>query len=124
MSKDKVRDLKSVKAFAESVADAPVMDVTPTTPLTPLTPPQVHNPPAQEKMQEADRMTLELAKSRRETALAQAKEALAKNETADLAYKYVVLQLYMKYGLTTSDAISEAGDIVRGEAVQQAPQGR
>lgn len=72
--------------------------------------------PAQEKMSEVDRMALELAKSRRETALAEAKTALAQNEKAELAYKYVVLQLYMKYGLTEVDALTEAGDIVRGGA--------
>ena len=77
--------------------------------------------PAPEKMAEVDRMALELAKSRRETALAEAKTALAQNEKADLAYKYVVLQLYMKYGLTEADAITEAGDIVRGGAKVQAP---
>lgn len=117
MSKEKVRDLKSAKAFAEATADAPVVDAAP-----PVAPAPVPGPvPAvQEKMQEQDRMALELAKSRRETALAQAKESLAKNETADLAYKYVVLQLYMKYGLNANDAISENGDIVRGGAVQPA----
>lgn len=73
----------------------------------------VPNPPS-EKMAEVDRMALELAKSRRETALAEAKTALAHNEKAELAYKYVVLQLYMKYGLTETDAITESGDIVRG----------
>lgn len=72
--------------------------------------------PVQEKMADVDRMALELAKSRRETALAEAKTALAQNEKADLSYKYVVLQLYMKYGLTEADAITESGDIVRGGA--------
>lgn len=70
--------------------------------------------PAPAKLAEVDRMALELAKSNRKTALAQAEKALAQNETADLAYKYVVLQLYMKYGLTEADAITEAGEIVRG----------
>jgi len=111
MSKDKVRELKN--AAAVEPASIPVVNVAPA-PVAPA---------VQEKMQESDRMSLELAKSRRETALAQAKEALAKNETADLAYKYVVLQLYMKYSLTADDAISEAGDIVRGGAVAPA-QGR
>jgi hypothetical protein len=41
---------------------------------------------------------------------------IGQNETSELAYKYVVLQLYMKYGLTEADAISEAGDILRGGA--------
>jgi hypothetical protein len=74
------------------------------------------------KMAEEDRLALELAKSRRETALAVAKEALAKNENADLAYKYVVLQLYMKYGLSAQDALSEDGSIVRGGATAAAAQ--
>lgn len=77
--------------------------------------------PAQERMADVDRMALELAKSRRETALAEAKTALAQNEKSELAYKYVVLQLYMKYGLTEADAITEAGEIVRGGARAQAP---
>lgn len=108
-------------ASVDNVVDLPA---TPATPPTPPSPPAAQAaPPVQEKMAEQDRMALELAKSKRETALAQAKEALAKNETADLAYKYVVLQLYMKYGLNANDAISENGDIVRGGAAQQ-PQGR
>ena len=68
------------------------------------------------KLAEIDRMALELAKANRKTALAQAEKALAQNETADLAYKYVILQLYMKYGLTEADAITEAGEIVKGGA--------
>ncbi len=72
------------------------------------------------RLQEVDRLALELAKSKRQTALAEAKTALANNENAELAYKYVVLQLYMKYGLTERDAINEAGEILKDGAVQQA----
>ncbi len=72
-----------------------------------------------EKLQETDRLALELAKANRKTALANAEKAIAQNETADLAYKYVILQLYMKYGLTEQDAISEQGEILRGGAVKQ-----
>ena len=72
-----------------------------------------------ERLQESDRMALELAKANRKTALANAEKAIAQNETADLAYKYVILQLYMKYGLTEQDAISEQGEILRGGAVKQ-----
>lgn len=79
--------------------------------------------PPQPKLMDVDRMTLELARSRRLTALAEAKTALAQSETAELAYKYVVLQLYMKYGLTDADAVSEAGDIIKGGALQR-PQGQ
>lgn len=72
-----------------------------------------------EKLSDLDRMTLELSKQQRQTALAEAKAALAQNEKAELAYKYVVLQLYMKYGLTEADAINENGDIMRGGALPQ-----
>jgi hypothetical protein len=68
---------------------------------------------------DVDRMALELARCRRQTALAEAKTALAQSETAELSYKYVVLQLYMKYGLTDADAVSEAGDIIKGGALQR-----
>lgn len=71
-----------------------------------------------EKLSDVDRMALELAKNNRKLALAQAEKALAQNETAELGYKYIVLKLYMKYGLTESDAISESGEIMRGGAVQ------
>jgi hypothetical protein len=82
-------------------------------------------PAPQEKLADVDRMALELAKSKRETALAEAKTALANNEKADLAYRYVVLQIYMKYGLTEADALTEGGDVVRGGAlVKPAPQAK
>ncbi len=69
-----------------------------------------------QKISELDRMALELSKSNKKVALAQAEKALAQNETAELAYKYIVLQLYMKYKLTEQDAINENGDILRGGA--------
>lgn len=69
-----------------------------------------------EKISEVDRMALELSKSNKKVALAQAEKAVAQNETAELAYKYIVLQLYMKYKLTEQDAINENGDILRGGA--------
>ena len=74
---------------------------------------------AANKLQEVDRLALELAKQRRLTALAEAKTALAQNENAELSYKYVILQLYMKYGLTSADAINENGDIIKGGAKPQ-----
>lgn len=110
MSKEKVRDIKSV-VQPTPVANVPVEATVDTA--VPPTPPQ-------EKMSETDRMQLELAKARRQTALAQAEKALAQNETAELNYKYVILQLYMKYGLSQVDAISENGDIVRGGAAAYA----
>lgn len=86
-------------------------------------PVEVPAPPAAptERLHEVDRLALELAKSKRQTALAEAKTALANNDNAELSYKYVVLQIYMKYGLTEADAITEAGEVLRGGAVN-APQ--
>lgn len=71
-----------------------------------------------ETLSDIDKMALELAKSRRQTVLAQAEKALAQNESAELAFKYVVLQLYMKYNLTEQDAINEQGEILRGGAAK------
>lgn len=75
-------------------------------------------PPPQEKLSEVDRLSLDLAKSKRQTALSEAKTALANNEKVELEFKYLVLQLYFKYGMTEKDALSEAGDIIRGGAIQ------
>lgn len=72
------------------------------------------------KLQEIDRMALELAKANRRTALAKAETALAQNENAELSYKYIVLQIYMKYGLTEQDAIAETGEIIKGGATPKA----
>ena len=103
MSKDKV---KAVPVPVSVPVDSPV---------------QVMAPPPVPRLAEVDRMALELAKSKRQTALAEAKTALANNDNAELSYKYVVLQLYMKYGLTDRDAISEAGEILKDGAIQQQP---
>lgn len=71
-----------------------------------------------ERLSEVDRLTLELAKSKRQTALAEAKTAFANNENAELGYKYMVVQLFMKYSLNESDSINENGVIVRGGAIK------
>ena len=71
-----------------------------------------------EMLQDIDKMALELAKSRRLIALAQAEKALAQSETAELSYKYTVLQIYRKYNLNNDDALNEDGKILRGGAKQ------
>jgi len=75
--------------------------------------------PSVKKLSDVDRLTLELAKMKRQVAVAEAKAALAANENAELGYKYTVLQLYLKYGLTEVDAITEAGDIIPGGALSR-----
>ncbi len=69
-----------------------------------------------EKISEIDRLSLDLSKTKRELALSDAKTAIANSEKAELSYRYFILKLYMKYGLTESDAITEGGDIIRGGA--------
>jgi hypothetical protein len=92
---------------------------TSTTLENPTETPDVPHTPVQERMSEEDRLTLELIKEKRATALESAKLALANNEKAELAYKYCVLQLYMKYHLTAADALNESGEIIRGGAIPQ-----
>jgi hypothetical protein len=70
----------------------------------------------EEKLSDVDRLTLDLAKSQRQTALAEAKAALANHEKVELMYKYITLQIFMKYKLTNQDTITEAGVIERGGA--------
>lgn len=100
----------------ENVTPQQAPDVTSATPPTPVV-------NEVEALSDVDRLSLELAKSARFTAVAEAKAALANQEKADISYKYVVLQLYMKYGLTPADAIKETGEILRGGALPQPPQG-
>lgn len=69
-----------------------------------------------EKLQDSDREALTLAKINKQMANLNAEKAVSQSQTAEINYKYVVLQLYMKYGLTQDDAINEDGTIVRGGA--------
>lgn len=111
MSKDKTKKPQpEVVLDGAPEANAPVPNSTPA----------VVAPTAAPKMflLEADKLALDLAKEQRKTALAEAKTALANNEKAELSFKYVVLQLYMKYGLTDRDAISEQGEIIKDGAVR------
>jgi len=100
----------------ESSAEAPTTNVN-GVPLGSVVPMTV--PGAPSRLTDMDRMALELARQQRLTTLAEARAAVAQTEKSELAYKYVVLQLYMKYGLTDADAISEAGDIIKGGALPQ-----
>lgn len=122
MSKDKKRNPQPVVDAEVVLSNDPVPAAAPAPPVTAngvqvgtVVPAPVA--PTYQKLLDIDRMALELARQQRMTALAEARTAMANNEKADLAYKYVVLQLYMKYGLTDADAISETGDIVRGGAL-------
>lgn len=63
---------------------------------------------------EEDRLKIELAKIKRQNAILNAQKAMAQSETAELAFKYTVLQVYMKYGLDSNDTIDDnTGQISR-----------
>jgi hypothetical protein len=113
---------KEKKVQAQAHVDAAPTDLA--TVAAPSAPPAPVLSAAPERMSDVDKLSLDLIRTKRQTALAEAKTALANNEKSELEYKYLVLQLYMKYGLTAEDAISETGEIVRGGARQQRPQGQ
>lgn len=70
--------------------------------------------PPQESLSDVDKVTLENGKLTRKLALSKAETALAENNAAEATYKYLILQLYMKYGMTQMDAIDDNGNILRG----------
>lgn len=67
----------------------------------------------QEKLDNSDIQALEIAKLNRKVALKEAEKALAENKSAELAYHYLVLQMYLKYGLSVNDSLDEQGNIKR-----------
>lgn len=68
-----------------------------------------------ESISEADKVVFELAKMQRKIALANAEKALAQNESSEAGYRYLVLQLYVKYKMNTEkDKLNEDGSIIRG----------
>ena len=70
----------------------------------------------EDKLQEQDRVSLEFAKMNKKMATLMLEKAAAQNEAAEVSYKYLVLQIYMKYGLSPKDGIDENGNIIRGDS--------
>lgn len=68
-----------------------------------------------EFLSDQDKHALDLVKMKRALALANAEKALAQNESAELQYNNLVLQLTLKYSLNEKDLITEQGEIVRGK---------
>jgi len=66
-----------------------------------------------ERLEDADKAALDLAKSKRETAIANAKLAVSQSETADLTYNNLVLRFAVKYRLSDGDLLGEDGTITR-----------
>jgi len=65
------------------------------------------------QLSEEDKHALTLSIANRKISMLQAEKALAQHELSEMNYKYFIMQLYMKYGLTSSDTFTEAGEIVR-----------
>lgn len=102
----------------DSATEPTVDNVTVVPPVPPAPPPP---PPPQETLLPEDKQVLEKAKLQRQLAVKEAEKALAENNAAELQYKYLILQLYMKYGMTALDALDEQGNIHRN--YQQKQQG-
>lgn len=66
-----------------------------------------------ERLTDADKAVLDLAKAKSELALANAKTALAQSEAAQLSCHNVILQLAIKYHLSDGDTINDDGSIKR-----------
>lgn len=82
-------------------------------------PVQAPSPTKPEKLSDIDKLTLDLAKQKRATALAEAKTAVSANDLAESQFKYVILSLYRKYNLNDEDGLAEDGSIVYNEAAQK-----
>jgi hypothetical protein len=67
-----------------------------------------------ERIIENDKLTIDLAKSKVETAIASVNAAKSALEAAEMTYRYMVLQLFNKYDLTSQDSITNEGVIQRG----------
>lgn len=65
-------------------------------------------------MEETDKAILSQAVLNRKVALLQAEKILAQHELAEMTFKYIKIQLFMKYGLNANDQITENGDIIKG----------
>jgi hypothetical protein len=79
--------------------------------------PGVTAAPAAERLSDADMLSLERANNKRQLALSNAKAATSEAEAAELTYKTLILQLFLKHGLTQEDVINPDGTIRRGAKV-------
>jgi hypothetical protein len=75
------------------------------------------NPPVKvemvERLSDADKATLDLAKVKKELALEKARTSVAQSELSEVTYNNIILQLALKYGLKDGDNIETDGSIKR-----------
>jgi hypothetical protein len=63
-----------------------------------------------------DKLVLNLAKTKRQLAQQTLETAQAKAESSEIAFRYTILQIYRKYGLSDADQINdETGQIIFGK---------
>lgn len=72
-----------------------------------------------EKLSDQDCFALEKAKMNKSLAETELKASQLQNTAADLQFKNVVLQLYMKYGMSQNDAFDEQGNIHRNVKMEK-----
>lgn len=67
------------------------------------------------RLSDGDMLALERAGNKRALADAHAKQAIAESENAELQYKNVVMQLFLKYGLSDKGSFAQDGTITRAK---------
>jgi len=67
----------------------------------------------EEFVSKEDMNTLSTIKSNLEKLMLESKLAISRCDFEDLKYKYTITQIYLKYGLKTSDKINDDGRIAR-----------
>jgi len=80
---------------------------------TVTTPEPVAVPTEPTCISDADALALERARMHLKLITKDSERALAENKSAEMQYKYLVLQVYLKYGLKENDALDEQGNIHR-----------
>lgn len=66
-----------------------------------------------ERLSDEDMLAVERSNNKRQLALATAKAAASDAELAEAQYKSLVLQLFLKYGLSAEDLINADGTVKR-----------
>jgi len=66
----------------------------------------------EKKITEEDRLTIELAKSNKKIAEITMEKATVQKDLAEAYFRNLILEVYMKYGLTKNHSIDAAGNII------------
>lgn len=64
-----------------------------------------------DRISEVDRMSINLMELSRKLAFALAEKAAAEAQLEEFKYKNTVLQIYLKYGLSSNNVIDEKGNV-------------